>query len=143
MCGDGVLRLRLFVGRTLARFCPTTFAWSACPRSINSTPFFQVEQILTEKLRTEFIGRGRYTVIPDAAAADAVVTGTVTSISVQPVGFTENQLASRYQFTLTMSVTFSDARTNQALWTNNALNTFARSTSSAPAAIRRSKARRS
>jgi hypothetical protein len=102
-------------------FLPDYIRVVGIPPLINSTPFFQVEQILTEKLRTEFIGRGRYNVIPDAAGADAVVTGTVTSISVQPVGFTENQLASRYQFTLTMSVTFSDARTNQALWTNNAL----------------------
>lgn len=102
-------------------FLPDYIRVVGIPPLINSTPFFQVEQILTEKLRTEFIGRGRYNVIPDAAGADAVVTGTVTSITVQPVGFTENQLASRYQFTLTMNVTFSDARTNQALWTNNAL----------------------
>ena len=102
-------------------FLPDYIRVVGIPPLINSTPFFQVEQILTEKLRTEFIGRGRYNVIPEAGGADAVVTGTVTSITVQPVGFTENQLASRYQFTLTMNVTFSDARTNQALWTNNAL----------------------
>ena len=102
-------------------FLPDYIRTVGIPPLVNQTPFFQVEQILTEKLRTEFIGRGRYTVLPEATGADAVVTGTVTSISVQPVGFTENQLASRYQFTLTMNVTFSDARTNQALWTNSAL----------------------
>lgn len=102
-------------------FLPDYIRTVGIPQLVNQTPFFQVEQILTEKLRTEFIGRGRYTVVPDATGADAVVTGTVTSITVQPVGFTENQLASRYQFTLTMNVTFSDARTNQALWTNSAL----------------------
>jgi Lipopolysaccharide-assembly len=102
-------------------FLPDYIRTVGIPPLVNATPFFQVEQILTEKLRTEFIGRGRYRVIPDAAAADAVVTGTVTGISVQPVGFTENQLASRYQFTLTMNVTFTDTRTNQALWTNSAL----------------------
>ena len=102
-------------------FLPDYIQTVGIPPLVNATPFFQVEQILTEKLRTEFIGRGRYRVVPDAAGADAVVTGTVTGISVQPVGFTENQLASRYQFTLTMNVTFTDARTNEALWTNNAL----------------------
>jgi len=30
------------------------------------------------------------------------------------------QLASRYQFTLTMNVQFTDARTNQVLWANSA-----------------------
>ena len=102
-------------------FLPDYIRTVGIPQLVNQTPFFQVEQILTEKLRTEFIGRGRYTVVPDSAGADAVVTGTVTSIAVQPVGFTENQLASRYQFTLTMSVTFSDVRTNQPLWTNSVL----------------------
>jgi hypothetical protein len=49
------------------------------------------------------------------------VTGAVTSISVQPVGFTEQQLASRYVFTLTMRVEFTDARTTKVLWSNQAL----------------------
>ena len=45
----------------------------------------------------------------------------MTSITVQPVGFTEQQLASRYLFTLTMKVAFTDIRTGQALWSNDAL----------------------
>ena len=88
---------------------------------MNNSTFFQVEQILTEKIRTEFIGRGRYNVVPNAEGADAVVTGAVTSITVQPVGFTEQQLASRYVFTLTMRVEFTDARTTKVLWSNQAL----------------------
>jgi hypothetical protein len=102
-------------------FLPDDIRIVGIPPLVNGTPFFQVEQILTEKLRAEFIGRGRFTVVPDVGGADAVVTGTVTSISVQPVGFTENQLASRYQFVLTMNVTFADGRTNQVLWSNSAL----------------------
>lgn len=102
-------------------FLPAYIRVVGIPQLVNNSAFFQVEQILTEKIRTEFIGRGRYTVIPAPEAADAVVTGTVTSVTVQPVGFTEQQLASRYLFTLTMSVTFTDARTSQVLWSNNAL----------------------
>lgn len=102
-------------------FLPAYIRIVGIPALVNNTPFFQVEQILTEKIRTEFIGRGRYTVISDAEGGDAVVTGTVTSINVQPVGFTEQQLASRYQFTLTMNVQFTDVRTNLVLWSNSAL----------------------
>ena len=102
-------------------FLPTYIAVVGIPQLVNNTPFFQVEQILTEKIRTEFIGRGRYTVVPEPEGADAVVTGTVTSVNVQPIGFTEQQLASRYQFTLTMNVQFIDSRTSQALWANSAL----------------------
>ena len=102
-------------------FLPEYINVVGIPQLVNTSTFFQVEQILTEKIRTEFIGRGRFTVVPVPEGADAVVTGTVTSANVQPVGFTEQQLASRYLFTLTMNVEFTDARTNEVLWSNSAL----------------------
>ena len=102
-------------------FLPEYINVIGIPELVNRSTFFRVEPILTEKIRTEFIGRGRYTVIPDPQGADAVVTGTVTSITVQPVGFTDQQLASRYLFTLTMQVEFTDVRTSQVLWANAAL----------------------
>jgi len=102
-------------------FLPDYIRVVGIPPLVNNSTFFQVEQILTEKIRTEFIGRGRYTVVPNAEGADAVVTGAVTSITVQPVGFTEQQLASRYLFTLTMRVEFTDVRTTKVLWANQSL----------------------
>jgi hypothetical protein len=102
-------------------FLPDYIRVVGIPALVNNSTFFQVEQILTEKIRTEFIGRGRYNVVPGIEGADAVVTGAVTSIAVQPVGFTEQQLASRYVFTLTMRVEFTDARTTKVLWSNQAL----------------------
>ena len=82
---------------------------------------FQVDQLITERIRTEFIGRGKYTVVPTETGTQAVLTGAITSVTVQPVGFTEEQFASRYLFTLTMSVAFTDATTNEVLWSNDAL----------------------
>ena len=102
-------------------FLPDYIRVVGIPPLVNNSTFFQVEQILTEKIRTEFIGRGRYAVVPNAEGADAVVTGAVTSINVQPVGFTEQQLASRYVFTLTMRVEFTDVRTTKVLWANQSL----------------------
>ena len=102
-------------------FLPEYINVVGIPQLANNSTFFQVEQTLTEKIRTAFIGRGRYSVIPVPEGADAVVTGAVTSISVQPVGFTDQQLASRYLFTLTMRVEFTDARTSEVLWSNAAL----------------------
>lgn len=102
-------------------FLPDYIRVVGIPQLQNASTFFQVEQVLTEKIRTEFIGRGRFTVVPATEGADAVMTGAVTSITVQPVGFTEQQLASRYLFTLTMKVEFTNARTNQVLWSNSSL----------------------
>lgn len=102
-------------------FLPADIQIVGIPLLENDSTFFQVEQILTEKIRTEFIGRGKYRVVPDAPSADAVLSGAVTSISVQPVGFTDLQLASRYLFTLSMRVRFTDTRTNEVLWANDSL----------------------
>ena len=102
-------------------FLPSYIQAVGIPQLSNRTAFYDVEQILTDKIRTEFIGRGKYRVTPDTTGVDAVLTGEVLGIYVQPVGFTDQQLASRYQFTLQMRVTFTDARTGQELWTNDAL----------------------
>ena len=102
-------------------FLPDYIRTVGIPQLLNRTAFYDVEQILTDKIRTEFIGRGKYRVTPDTTGVDAVLTGEVLGIYVQPVGFTDQQLASRYQFTLQMRVTFTDARTGQELWTNDAL----------------------
>jgi hypothetical protein len=92
----------------------------AVPPLENATAF-QVEQIVSDKVREEFIGRGRYSVVTEAAGADAVLSGQITAISVQPVGFTEQQLASRYLFTISLKVAFTDSMTNDVLWSNDAL----------------------
>jgi hypothetical protein len=102
-------------------FLPDYIREVGIPQLENKTTFFQVEQVLTEKIRTEFIGRGKYTVRPESAGADAVLTGEIISMSVQPVGFTEQQLASRYLITMTMRVAFTEVRTGEVLWSDDAL----------------------
>ncbi|MEQ1896191.1 MAG: LPS assembly lipoprotein LptE [Vicinamibacterales bacterium] len=87
----------------------------------NRSTFFDVEQVITEKLRTEFIGRGSFRVVPDDAGVDAVVSGEISSISVQPSAFNDQQLATRYLFMLTMKVSFTDTAASKVLWSNDAL----------------------
>jgi hypothetical protein len=102
-------------------FLPAYIRVVGIPPLENRTTFFQVEQILTEKIRTEFIGRGKYSVVSSPTGAHAVLSGSITGITVTPVGFTEQQLSSRYLFALTMRVQFMDATTNQILWSNESL----------------------
>jgi hypothetical protein len=103
-------------------FLPQYIRIVGIPQLTNNTTFFQVEQVLTEKIRTEFIGRGNYVVVPDTTGVDAVVSGQVMGLSVQPTGYNDQQLASRYIFTITMRVAFTDTRTNMVLWSNDSLS---------------------
>jgi hypothetical protein len=102
-------------------FLPDTIRVVGIPSFENRSSFSRVEQVLTDKVRTEFIGRGKYRVLPDVPGADAVLTGEILSISVQPVGFNDQQLASRYLFTWTIKVAFTEAQTSMVLWSNDAL----------------------
>lgn len=102
-------------------FLPDYIRVVGIPPFENRTTIAQVEQILTDEVRTEFIGRGKYSVVPAAGGAQAVLSGAITSITLQPVGFTQQQLASRYLLTLTMRVQFTDATTSEVLWSNDSL----------------------
>ena len=102
-------------------FLPAYIRTVAVPQIENRTAFTQVEQTVTEKIRNELIGRGKYQVITDRPGADAVLSGTITSVFLQPAALTSQQQASRYLFTMTMSVQFTDTRTNEVIWSNDAL----------------------
>lgn len=87
----------------------------------NRSTVFQIEEVLTEKIRTEFIGRGKYSVRPEAEGADAVLSGQILSAALQLTALNELQIASRYVFIVSMRVQFTDTRTNAVLWSNEAL----------------------
>ena len=53
---------------------PTDIVTVGVPTLTNATTFFDIEQILTEKVRSEFIGRGKYQVFPETAGTDATLT---------------------------------------------------------------------
>ena len=102
-------------------FLPTSIRTVGIPKLENRSNFFQVEDILTEKIRSEFIGRGKYAVTPEETGADALLSGEVLGISVVPVGINENQLASRYLFTVALKMEFKDMHTQDVIWQNDSL----------------------
>lgn len=84
----------------------------------NATAIFDVDRLITERVRTELIGRGSYRVVPDATGVDALVEATITSVSITPSSFDQNNQASRYNITIAASVTFRDVKANKEIWSN-------------------------
>ena len=64
------------------------------PNFENYTSFFQMAQLVTDKIRTEFIGRGNYKIVPEATGADAVLVGIITNVMIAPTNFSAEQQAS-------------------------------------------------
>ena len=102
-------------------FLPVDIKTIGIPNFVNRTTVFNLETQLTQKVRSEFIGRGRYQILPDATNVDALLTGEVSNVSLQPQSFTGTALASRYVITMTARVELRDMRTNTVLWENPAL----------------------
>jgi hypothetical protein len=111
-------------GYTLAgrgSFLPAYVRVIGIPTFENQSSIFNVEQILTQKVRTEFIGRGRYEVKPTTQGVDAILNGEVSSISIVPVSFSGQQQASRYTISVVAKISLFDTHTNKVLWSNSAL----------------------
>lgn len=102
-------------------FLPAYIKTIGIPTFANRTAVFNLETTLTQKVRSEFIGRGKYQILPQATGVDAVLTGEVTSVSITPASFSTQQLASRYAITMTARVELRDTRANMVLWENPSL----------------------
>ena len=106
-------------GYTLAgqgSFLPDYIETVAIPTFGNNTAVFDVEQLLTQEVRTAFISRGSYRVQTAEAGADATLIGTITDIRIAPASFSADQQASRYVFTLQASIEFRDLTTGEIVW---------------------------
>jgi hypothetical protein len=102
-------------------FLPDYIQTIGIPTFTNRTGFYDLEQKLTERIRTEFIGRGNYRVLPERTGVDALLIGEILHVSLQPATFNEQQQAVNYVVALTTRIEFRDLTTNRILWENPSL----------------------
>ncbi len=108
-------------GYTLAgrgSFLPAYIHTIGIPTFGNRTTVFNLETMLTQKVRAEFIGRGKYQILPESTGVDALLTAEVTAVSIQPTSLNLQQLASRYAIAMQARVELRDVRENKVLWEN-------------------------
>jgi hypothetical protein len=123
LCFLGVLALPS-CGYSLAgrgSFLPVYIRTIGIPNFANRTVVFNLETMVTQKVRSEFIGRGKYQILPEATGTDALLTGEVTAVSIQPASFSTQQLASRYAIQMIAKIELRDMRENKVLWENPSL----------------------
>ena len=102
-------------------FLPSYIHAIGIPTFVNRTTVFNLETMLTQKVRAEFIGRGKYQILPETTGVDALLTGEVTAVNIAPASFNPQQLASRYALTMTARIELRDLRENKVLWENPSL----------------------
>jgi Lipopolysaccharide-assembly len=92
------------------------------PQFENRSSWPDIDRIVTERVREEFGGRGKYRTIPEATGADAVLTGIILSAVPTPTTFTSNnRQASGYVMTVMLSVEFKDVKNDKVIWANQSM----------------------
>lgn len=99
-------------------FLPSYIRTIGLPTFTNNTPVFEVERIITDRVRSELIGRGRYTILTERTGVDAVLTGEILNIGLAPAAFNQQQQATRYAVTIVARIEFRDLKTDKVLWQN-------------------------
>jgi len=101
-------------------FLPAYIKRIGVPTFTNLTSIPDVDRRVTEKVRSELIGRagGKYTVVTETTGVDAILSGDITALTIAPSAFNEQQQAIRYAAMLVARVEFKDVRANKVLWSN-------------------------
>lgn len=102
-------------------FLPAYIQTIGIPTFGNRTSYFEIEQRLTDQVRSEFIGRGKYKVLPQTTAVDAVLNGEITNIALVPATINQDQQASQYLIIMTARIEFRETKTDHILWENPSL----------------------
>jgi hypothetical protein len=102
-------------------FLPPHIRVIGVPLFTNNTPVFDVERRITERVRSELAGRGRYRIETSSDGADAVLTGEISSITIAPAAFNDQRQATRYALVLTARIEFRDVKNNKVIWNNPAM----------------------
>jgi outer membrane lipopolysaccharide assembly protein LptE/RlpB len=88
------------------------------PIFVNNTQGYEVEQKITGSVITVLIQRGKYEVKPEAQDVDAVLKGTINSLSLVPVVFNSDGRAREYNVIIYAKVTFTDEVQDKILFQN-------------------------
>lgn len=102
-------------------FLPAYIQTIGVPLFVNNTSVFDIERQMTEAVRAELIGRGRYKVESTATGVDAVLSGEIASVTLTVAGFTNQQQAARQVLTLVARIELRDLKTDKVLWANPAM----------------------
>lgn len=88
------------------------------PQFVNQSIIVDLDRPMTDAVRAEFQSRGRYRVLPQAEGVDAVLTGRIVSVVLQPIAFNTDNQATRYAVIATAAVEFKELASDRVIWTN-------------------------
>jgi Lipopolysaccharide-assembly len=88
----------------------------------NRTPVADLDRTLATAVQNELQSRGRWKVIQGTSAdVDAIVSGSIVSLTSTPKALNESRQASRIEIAVSASIEFKDVRENKVIWSSPAI----------------------
>ena len=95
---------------------PATVKTVYVKKFVNDTTVVGLEQRITDAVLRELSARGRLKPVSDRTAADAELTGNLTSCNVAPVRFDASGIAVEYQVTVTAKLVLTEKATDKPIF---------------------------
>jgi hypothetical protein len=89
------------------------------PSFQNLTSTAELDRIFTDAVMAEFSSRGKYTIVASATGVDAVLTGSIQSVTLTPTAFSSTQQALKYSLNVIVAGEFKDTKDNRVIWSQS------------------------
>ena len=88
------------------------------PMFKNMTTRYELDLKLTQSVIDELVARGKVEITADASSADAALLGDIVSFSVNPIAFSGESTADRYNIVVVAKVVLRDRINNRIIFSN-------------------------
>jgi outer membrane lipopolysaccharide assembly protein LptE/RlpB len=99
-------------------FLPTHIKTVSVPMFKNLTTRFELDLKLTQSVINELVARGGVEIAADEERADAVLSGEILTFNVQPMGFSGQATADRYNIVIVARIVLRDRVLKRVLFSN-------------------------
>jgi hypothetical protein len=102
---------------TLGGSFPAEIRRIQVPLFENRTTRYELDVKLTKAVIEEFVARGKVEITTDASKADAILTGRILTLVVNPIAFS-NKTADRYEIQVVTEIILKQTKTDKIVFTN-------------------------
>ncbi len=88
------------------------------PMFKNMTTRFELDLKLTQSVIDELVTRGKFEVVSDFGNADAVLLGEIVAFNVNPIAFSSQNTADRYNITIVAKIVLRDLSNQKVIFSN-------------------------
>ncbi len=104
--------------RGTGSFLPPDIKRVSVPMFKNFSTRYNLDVTLTQGVIDQLVARGKVEVISDPENADAILVGEISSFSVNPIGFSDQNTADRYSITVVAKIVLRDLKDQKVIFSN-------------------------